>query len=397
MTSPPAPWQHRVFVGSPHGKRRAGLFLPALRLQPAEVRVAFVFGWCANGGGETMLSIVIPVYNEEDNIAALYDRVSNGANACHEDYEVIVVDDGSHDATAELLQSLNRRDPRWKVISFSRNFGHQTAVSAGIHYSQGQVVAVMDGDLQDPPEILPQMLAKLREGYEVVYAVRRKRKENVGKRLCYRLFYRILRRLSSIDVPLDAGDFCVMDRAVVDVLKSMPERARFVRGLRSWAGFRQTGMEYERQARWGGEPKYTVRKLVQLAVNGVLCLSSSPLRWAGWMGITLCGSSILLLLVLIVWWFSKATLFGIHPSNSIGWTSIMSALLLLSGIQLLMIGIIGEYLARVFDEVKQRPAWIVARAWGFESTDRIAPPTPLSLPTNYSSLNGYSTANQAVS
>lgn len=344
-----------------------------------------------------MLSIVIPVFNEEDNISALYERVSAGANACHEDYEVIVVDDGSHDATAELLQSVNRRDARWKIVSFSRNFGHQTAVSAGIHYSQGDVVAVMDGDLQDPPEILPQMLAKLREGYEVVYAVRRKRKENLFKRASYRLFYRILKHLSAIDVPLDAGDFCVMDRAVVDVLKSMPERARFVRGLRSWAGFRQTGMEYERQARWGGEPKYTFRKLVQLAINGVLCLSSSPLRWAGWMGIGLCGSSIMLLMVIIAWWFSKATFFGIHPSNSIGWTSIMSALLLLSGIQLLMIGIIGEYLARVFDEVKQRPAWIVARAWGFESNERAAVPSPLRLPSGYNSIGNFSASNEALS
>jgi len=314
-----------------------------------------------------MISVVIPVYNEEDNIAALHQRVSEGVGACDDDYEVIVVDDGSHDATAELLHEIHARDPRWKVLCFSRNFGHQTAVSAGIHYACGEVVAVMDGDLQDPPEILPDLIAKLHEGYEVVYAVRRKRKEGVFKRAAYRLFYRILRQMASIEVPLDAGDFCVMDRAVVDVLKAMPERARFVRGLRSWAGFRQTGFEYERHARYGGEPKYTFRKLVQLAVNGVLCLSSSPLRWASWMGVMLCGASVGLIALLLVWWFSRTTLFGIHPSNSIGWTSIMSMLLLLSGLQLLMIGIVGEYLARVFDEIKQRPPWIVARAYGFGS------------------------------
>ncbi|MCO6459043.1 MAG: glycosyltransferase family 2 protein [Pirellulaceae bacterium] len=314
-----------------------------------------------------MLSLVIPVYNEEENIASLYARVSASMDACGELYEVLVIDDGSRDATPELLQSLHERDPRWKVLLFSRNFGHQTAISAGIHHAQGDAVAVMDGDLQDPPEVLPEMFARWRAGSQVVYAIRQKRKENLLKRTCYKLFYRLLRRLASIEVPLDAGDFCVMDRAVVDVLRSMPERTRFVRGLRSWAGFRQTGLEYERHARQAGKPKYTLIKLVRLAASGIVCFSSRPLRVAGLTGLALCLSSMLLIALLVGWWLTGLPVLGVRPGDSVGWTSLTSLVLFLSGLQMLMIGIVGEYLARVFDEVKQRPPWVIARALGVEA------------------------------
>ena len=318
-----------------------------------------------------MLSVVIPVFNEQELIEPLYDRVSAAMDECGEDYEVLVVDDGSRDATPDLLLGLHQRDPRWKILFFSRNFGHQTAISAGIHHSQGDAVAVMDGDLQDPPEILPPMFAKWRSGFQVVYAIRRKRKENIFKRASYRLFYLTLRRLASIDVPLDAGDFCVMDRAVVDVLRAMPERTRFVRGLRSWAGFRQTGYEYERHARQAGQPKYTLIKLMRLAANGIVCFSSRPLRLAGFMGLTLCAASLLLIVLLGAWWISGMSILGARPTDSVGWTSLTSLVLLLSGLQMLMLGVFGEYLARVFDEVKQRPPWVIAHALGVPS--RVVP------------------------
>ena len=208
-----------------------------------------------------MISIVIPVYNEKENISELYNRITSAAEQWGDDYEVVVVDDGSSDSSLQQLAMIHWQDPRWKVLSFSRNFGHQAAVSAGLFYSRGDVVALMDADLQDPPEELPRFLEKWREGYQVVYAIRTQRKEGLLKRACYKLFYRLLRRLASIDIPVDAGDFCVMDRMVVEVLRAMPERTRFVRGLRSWAGFRQVGVPYERSSRHAGAPKYTLSKL----------------------------------------------------------------------------------------------------------------------------------------
>jgi glycosyltransferase involved in cell wall biosynthesis len=316
-----------------------------------------------------MISVVLPFYNEEETIPSLYQRLTAAATGWNESYEVIAIDDGSKDATAGMLDSIARHDPRWKLLRFSRNFGHQAAVSAGIHYSQGDAVVVMDSDLQDPPEQLYRFLDKWREGFQVVYAIRTKRKENIFKRTGYFLFYRILKRLSTIDIPLDSGDFSVMDRSVVEVLKKLPERTRFVRGLRSWAGFRQIGVAYERDARFAGEAKYTFQKLVQLAVNGLLSFSSAPLRLASYMGFALCGISVLLVGLLVTWKVSDLTLLGMKPGTQVGWTSLISLMLFLSGIQMLVIGAIGEYLARVFDEVQGRPPWIIGYAHGFGSKD----------------------------
>ena len=318
-----------------------------------------------------MISIVIPVYNEEENISELYIRLTSAAEKWGDDYEVVIVDDGSSDASLQQLEMIHRTDPRWKVLSFSRNFGHQAAISAGIFYSHGDVVAIMDADLQDPPEELPRFLEKWREGYHVVYAIRTKRKEGVFKRACYKLFYRVLRRLASIDIPVDAGDFCVMDRAVVEVLKAMPERTRFVRGLRSWSGFRQTGVAYERSSRHAGTPKYTFPKLVRLAVIGLLLFSSVPLKLAAWSGFCLCAFSVLSILATVGWALGDFRLFGMRPRDVAGWTSIVSLILLMSGLQLLALGVIGQYLARVFDEVQGRPPWIIAYALGF--ADRRSP------------------------
>ncbi|MDB5385599.1 MAG: glycosyl transferase family 2 [Planctomycetaceae bacterium] len=314
-----------------------------------------------------MISVVLPFYNEEETIPSLYQRLTAAADGWNEDYEVIAIDDGSKDATAGMLNAICRDDPRWKLLRFSRNFGHQAAVSAGIHYSHGDAVVVMDSDLQDPPEQLHRFLDKWREGFQVVYAIRTKRKENVFKRTGYFLFYRILQRLSTIDIPLDSGDFSLMDRSVVEVLKKLPERTRFVRGLRSWAGFRQIGVAYERDARFAGEAKYTFTKLVQLAVNGLLSFSSAPLRLASYLGFVLCGLSICLIGFLVLWKMTGVILLGMKPGTQIGWTSLISLILFLSGIQMLVIGAIGEYLARVFDEVQGRPPWIIGYAQGFET------------------------------
>lgn len=313
-----------------------------------------------------MISIVLPVFNEQDVLPRLYERLTAAARSWDSTYEVIVVDDGSTDGSLGQLFALHQRDPRWKVLSFSRNFGHQRAISAGIHYARGDAVVIMDADLQDPPEELGRFLDQWRAGYQVVYAVRTRRKENICKRLAYASFYRLLRLVASISIPLDSGDFCVMDRSVVEVLKSLPERTRFVRGLRSWAGFRQIGVAYERHARQAGTVKYTVAKLFKLAFDGILSFSSLPLKLSSWLGIGQCALSLVLIAMVLTWRWSNTQILGMNPANAIGWTSLCSLILLLSGLQMLVIGIIGEYLARVFDEVKARPPWIIADARGIE-------------------------------
>lgn len=316
--------------------------------------------------GRLMISLVIPMLNEEDNVEAVFERVTATAAGWGDDYEIIVVDDGSTDRTPQLLTAVCQRDSRWRVVSFSRNFGHQSAVSAGLEFASGEAVAVIDGDLQDPPEVITPMLERWRSGAHVVYGVRKRRKESVLKRAAYHVFYRVLRRIASMEIPLDSGDFCVMDRAVVAVLNSLPEKTRFIRGLRAWAGFRQESFEYERHARQNGSPKYTLARLIHLAGNGMVSFSAVPLRLASGIGVALCGCSIMLATTLAAWWLSSVVVAGIHPSGAVGWTSIVCLILLLAGIQMLMIGIVGEYIARIFDEVKARPAWVIARTVNVE-------------------------------
>lgn len=311
-----------------------------------------------------MISIVIPMYNEEANIPALYQRLTQAATTWDQEYEVVCVDDGSADTSLQRLTEIHQRDPRWKVLSLSRNFGHQAAVSAGLFYCQGEAVAVIDADMQDPPEELGRFLAKWREGYHVVYAIRTQRKESGLKRLGYALFYRLWHRLAALDMPVDAGDFCVMDRAVVDVLKALPERTRFVRGLRRWAGFQQIGLVYERAARHAGTPKYTFAALVRLAVTGILLFSSAPLRLVAWGGCCLCGLAMISLVLILAWALSEVSLFGMRPRDVAGWTSLVVLMLFIAGLQLLALGVIGQYVARIFDEVQGRPPWIIARALG---------------------------------
>lgn len=321
-----------------------------------------------------MISVVIPLYNEQAILPELYRRVSAAAETWREDYEVIVVDDGSADGTPLALAAIHARDPRWRILTFSRNFGHQTAVSAGIHYSRGDAVVVIDGDLQDPPEVIADLIATWRQGYQVVYAVRRSRKEGWIKRAAYRMFYRLLKRLASIDIPLDAGDFCLMDRSVVEVIKSMPERSRFVRGLRSWAGFSQVGIEYDRAARAAGKSKYTLTKLFKLAFDGIFSFSTAPLKVANLFGALLCICSFMLMTLLVCWRLSDVTVLSMHPTEATGWTSILCCVLFLSGLQFLLLGVIGEYLARIFAEVKGRPPWVIAKSLGIAAaTARFGP------------------------
>ena len=300
------------------------------------------------------LSVVVPLYDERGGVAALHGRLSAVLGPLGIAYELVLVDDGSRDGTTERLDVLAASDPRVIVLQLSRNFGHQAAVSAGIDQARGQAVVVMDGDLQDPPEVIPDLLRRWREGQDVVYAVRRRRKEGPLKRLGYHMFYRLLRAISDLDVPLDSGDFCLMDRRVVDALKALPERRRFVRGLRTFVGFRQVGLEYERDARQADQPKYTFRALLGLATDGLVSFSSYPLRLVTYLGI----AAAVLALGLIVWVLVDALYQHTAPR---GWASTIGIVLFMGAAQLIGLGIIGEYIRLIFLEAKGRPTYIIAR------------------------------------
>lgn len=310
------------------------------------------------------LSIVIPCFNEAAVLPLLKSRLLTTLEAQHLTWEVILVDDGSADTTLAQIEAMHWEDSRFRTLSFSRNFGHQAAISAGLAIAVGDMVAVMDADLQDPPEILPTCIELVGKGYDVVYAVRKKRKESIGKRAAYQIFYRILKAVSEVEIPLDAGDFCVMTRRVVDLLNSMPERNVFVRGLRAWAGFRQIGLEYERAARAAGETKYPFSKLWRLATDGVFSLSTAPLRLATYLGFFAVGCSLFACLFIILWRSIGFRFMGHTAFELPGWAAIIAAMLFLSGIQLLILGFVGEYIGRIYAEVKQRPRWVVRQSLG---------------------------------
>jgi dolichol-phosphate mannosyltransferase len=271
-----------------------------------------------------------------------------------------MVDDGSTDDTYAGLCHLRTRDPRVKCMRLARNFGHQAALTAALVHASGQAVVVMDADLQDPPEVIPKLYNRWQQGFDVVYAIRRHRKESIPKRIAYALFYRLLHRVASVEVPLDAGDFCLMDRRVVDQLNSLPERNRFLRGLRTWIGYRQTGVEYERQARHAGSTQYGFWKLVRLAVDGLVSFSFVPLRVASTIGFIVSVASLLVGLYYLILRLSGSR----EPA---GFAGIIISVLFLGGVQLITIGIMGEYVGRIFDEVKRRPVYIVSEKEGFES------------------------------
>jgi polyisoprenyl-phosphate glycosyltransferase len=309
---------------------------------------------------EVELTAVVPVFNEEAVLPELHRRLVDAFGQTGvASYEVILVNDGSQDRSAEIIRRICETDPRFRALHFSRNFGHQAGVAAGLRYSRGRAVVVMDADLQDPPELVAEMMSKWREGYDVVYAQRTgRRREGILKRGLAYLYYRTLRKLVNIDIPPDAGDFCLMDRRVVEQLNYLTERTRYMRGLRAWVGFRQTSVAFDRPVRHAGEVKYTLRKSLRLAVNGIISLSEVPLRLATYFGLLVSAASFVLGLVFI----GEKLFIGVETR---GWASTIVVILFLGGVQLLTIGIIGEYLSRIYDEVKQRPLFIVQAMDGF--------------------------------
>jgi dolichol-phosphate mannosyltransferase len=306
-----------------------------------------------------LLSIVIPVFNEEAVIAATHARVIAVMESIAEPFEIIYIDDGSLDGTADIIAGWADADDRIKLISFSRNFGHQTAITCGMDHAAGDAIVVIDADLQDPPEVIPRMVAKWREGFEVVYGKRSARNgETVLKKMSARAFYRFLHRMSDVEIPTDVGDFRLIDRKVRDILLCIPEHNRYVRGLIAWLGFRQTAVTFERQPRAAGETKYPLRKMLKLAGDGITSFSYKPLRIATTIGISLSVFSFLFFIFIFV-----SRLFNLQVMEP-GFASLMCVMLFFFGIVLIMLGIIGEYIGRIFEEVKGRPLYIIDKKIG---------------------------------
>jgi polyisoprenyl-phosphate glycosyltransferase len=305
-----------------------------------------------------MISVVIPCLNEREVLPELHVRLAKASETWGEPCEVIAVDDGSTDGTWSVLEGIAADDPRWKIIRLGRNFGHQAALSAGIHHASGDAVVSMDADLQDPPEVIGLLIERWREGYDVVYGIRRSRKENALKRLLFFCFYRVLDTLADTHIPRDCGDFSLIDRRAADLLDSMPERHRFLRGLRAWIGLRQTGLEYERAARAAGRTKYGCARLVQLAFNGIFSFSIVPLR-----ALSCTGALLSLLSILGAAFYIYRRLAADVPVP--GFASLIIAVLFLGGAQLVALGIIGEYVGRIYEEAKGRPLWTVRQKKGF--------------------------------
>ncbi len=308
---------------------------------------------------DPVLSIVVPLFNEEGNVAALLERICAIVTALKDvaSYEIVLVNDGSSDGTVAAIRDEMTRRPNIVLVELSRNFGHQIAATAGVEMARGQAVVLMDGDLQDPPELIEAFLAKWREGYDVVFAVRRTRKgESPFKLLTASLFYRTIRRLTNVSIPVDTGDFRLMSRRVVDALKRSPERHRFLRGLVSWVGFKQTGVQYDRDERLSGETKYPLTKMIRFALDGITSFSDVPLRFASYVGF---GASALALAYAIYVIICK--LWSINPlAYTSGWASTICAVLFLGGVQLITLGILGEYIGRIYDEVKGRPLYFIS-------------------------------------
>jgi dolichol-phosphate mannosyltransferase len=317
-------------------------------------------------GMMSSITVVVPCYNEEAVLPQLFKRITKTAASWEVSWKVLLVDDGSTDGSWQLIKEQNLRDNRFCAVRFSRNFGHQPAISAGISLAKGDAVVVVDADLQDPPELIADFISKWKEGYQVVYAVRAKRKENWMKRFSYWFFYRLISRMVDFKMPLDAGDFCLMDRVVIETLKQMPERERFVRGLRAWVGYKQIGVVYERNARAAGKSKYDFRKLNKLALNGILSFSAAPLRLTSMLGFWISGLSLVgIIFTLLQRIFGNffAT-YGWGPVP--GYATIVMSVLFMGGVQLICMGVQGEYLGRLFEEVKHRPTWIIQDHLGDE-------------------------------
>ena len=309
-----------------------------------------------------MYSFIVPLYNEEETLPELVRRLGAIADLLDAPTEIVLVNDGSRDGSIDLLRQFQQRDSRVCYVNLARNFGHQIAVTAGLHFVRGDVVVILDADLQDPPELIPEMIQQWRSGFQVVYAQRdRRAKESVWKRGFAFVFYRILTWLADLEIPTDTGDFCLLDRSVVDVLNRMPERTRYLRGLRSWVGFRQTAVKFDRDPRFAGDVKYTFQKSFKLAISGIVSFSQVPLRLAMYVGLFAAFVSLMMALLILYW--------RVFVPNSplTGFTMILVAMFFLGAVQLVSIGILGEYIGRIYEEVKGRPLYTVAEVAGFET------------------------------
>lgn len=300
------------------------------------------------------LSVVAPCYNEQACLGEFYRQVSAAARqVAGEDYEIVLVNDGSRDGTLAVMRALAATDPHVIAVNLSRNFGHQKALSAGLQFARGERVLAIDADLQDPPSLLPEMMARMDEGHDVVYGQRRRRAgETLFKTATAALFYRLLRRLTEIDIPADTGDFRLMNRRTVDIFKSMPEQFRFVRGLVAWIGLRQVPILYDRDARYAGSTAYPLRKMIAFAIDAITGFSVVPLRLVSWAGMGASGASLLTFAYAIVQWLRGTTVAG--------WTSLAALILIIGGLQLLFLGVLGEYVGRIYMEGKRRPLFVVS-------------------------------------
>jgi glycosyltransferase involved in cell wall biosynthesis len=301
---------------------------------------------------DILITLVIPLYNEEANVQKLFERCTSAFSGWVESYEIICVNDGSNDKTPELLKSIHKLDPRWKIISFSRNFGHQQAFLCGLTRATGQYVAMMDGDLQDPPELIEKFYETIKnKDCDVVYGIRSKRKESAFKKFMYQSFYRILKKVANVEIPLNSGDFCLMKKEVAVNVVIAREQSLFLRGIRSWVGYKQLGFVYERDARFGGEPKYTLKKLFQLAYNGIFSFSQLPVKLLTTLGFWVVLISVFYSVYAI---YIKIT----SPDVPQGFTTLAIAIFFFGGVQLIALGIIGEYVLRIYDETRNRPHFI---------------------------------------
>jgi len=308
---------------------------------------------------EVQYSIVVPLFNEELVINETYNRLKKVMDSTAELYEIVMVDDGSKDRTLEIVKTLSEVDRNVKIISFSRNFGHQMAITAGMEYTIGSAVVVIDGDLQDPPEIILKMIEKWKAGYEVVYGQRIERNgETFFKKSTAAIFYRILKIMTDVEIPVDSGDFRLIDRKVCDALMQLPERNRYVRGMVSWLGFRQTGVEFAREARFAGETKYPLKKMIKFAANAMTSFSYKPLRIS-----TYVGSFISLLCFIYLFYVICEKLFAAQFTTP-GWASLAAISLFFNGIILVMLGIMGEYIGRIYDEAQGRPLYVISKKIG---------------------------------
>ncbi len=315
-----------------------------------------------------ILSIVIPTYKSEANLPVLIERLTDVLSCLIYRYEIIFVNDNSPDNTMMVLRKACSTNSNIKVISLSRNFGQQIATSAGLKYASGDAIIIMDDDLQDPPEFISDLVRKWEEGYEIVYAIRKTRQEKFLKRTAYKLFYRMLSKLSHIHIPRDSGDFGLMDKKIVAIINEMPERDRFVRGLRAWVGFKQIGLEYNRDARYKGEPAYNLMKIMKLSIDGLLTFSNVPIKISSAIGlivsvIAFLGFILTLFQKILTHYFPQVP-FAVWP----GFSTIVLSILFLGGVQLLSIGILGEYIGRIYNEVKQRPLFLVNEMIGFNES-----------------------------